>query len=137
MAIVPIVVDTCVIIDFLKGTNPAAEYVTKLLEGGNMAITAVTVFELRVGIQPDTRRDRALEKLFSLIPVLPFDRDAALRAAQIEIDLRAQGSVIGPADTFIAAICLERGAPLATLNSAHFSRIPGLKVLQVCSNPAS
>lgn len=45
-----IVVDTSVVIDFLKGKRPAADYVTRLLEAGNMAITAVTVFELRIGI---------------------------------------------------------------------------------------
>lgn len=129
------VVDTCVVIDFLRGANPGADYVEGLLKTGDMAVTAITLFELRVGIKPNSRRDRILEKLFSIIPVLSFDKDAALRAAQIENDLRAQGNVIGPAHTFIAAICLERDIPLATQNIEHFSRIPGLKVLPIEGMP--
>ncbi|MEW6229415.1 MAG: type II toxin-antitoxin system VapC family toxin [Bacillota bacterium] len=126
-----IVVDTSVVIDFLKGKRPAAEYVTGLLEAGNMAITAVTVFELRIGIPAESKRDQALEGFFNLVLVLPLDKAAALRAARIETELRVQGQVIGVADTLIAGICLEHGLPLVTLNTAHFSRIPGLTVVPV------
>ena len=129
------VVDTCVMIDFLRGMSPAADYVTRLLKADDMALTAITVFELRVSIRPNSKRDQALERLFDLVPILPFDRNAALRAAQIENDLRAQGNVVGPADTFIAAICLECGVPLVTSNIGHFSRIPGLKLLSISGVP--
>lgn len=41
-----------------------------------------------------------------------------------------KGNVIGWRDTFIASIVKENGNEIITSNSNHFSRVPGLKVIE-------
>lgn len=57
---------------------------------------------------------------------LPFDDLAAERYAQIRHALEKAGTVIGPHDMLIAAICAARGCVLVTSNTREFTRVPGL-----------
>lgn len=123
------VLDTSVVIGFLKGNQPDVEFMTFSLQKRNAALTSVTVFELKIGIVPESKRALRLDKLFRYLPVLPLDLPAALAAAQVENQLRAAGAVIGAPDTLIAGICLSRDLPLVTNNLRHFERVEGLKVV--------
>lgn len=123
-----VVIDTSVIIGFLKGNPPEVKYLEKVLPTGNVKLTAITIFELKVGIIASTKRDKILDHFLRQISVIPFDREAALEAARIENNLRQKGEGIGAPDTLIAGICLAQGLTLVTLNLKHFNRIPGLKV---------
>lgn len=123
-----VVTDTSVIIGFLKGHQPEVEYVERALRSGTLTITAVTVFELKIGLIPDSKREKLLEKFFAQVTILPFDGPAAVAAAEVENSLRAKGQVIGVPDTLIAGICLARNLPLCTLNGEHFRRVAGLEV---------
>ncbi len=60
---------------------------------------------------------------------VPFDTGAAMAAASIRIELEKQGSTIGPLDMQIAGTAVSRGATLVTNNTAKFSRVPGLQVM--------
>ena len=62
------------------------------------------------------------------IPVLPFDRYAAVRYGEIRADLERQGRVIGDADIRIAAIALVHGLIVVTGNIRHFAQVSGLPV---------
>ena len=77
------------------------------------------------GWQPDraAKRERFL-RLLSAVPVLPFARVHALRAAQLAADLKH--TTIGFADFQIAATALVDGAQLLSFNRNHFKRVPGL-----------
>lgn len=121
--------DTSVVIGFLKGNRPDVEITVSSLHSRMAALTSVTVFELKVGIPPESKRDLRLDKLFRYLPVLPLDLPAALAAAQVENQLRADGAVIGAPDTLIAGICLSRNLTLVTNNIRHFERVEGLKVI--------
>lgn len=72
---------------------------------------------------------RELETGLAHIQHVPFDSAAATAAARIRIELERQGSAIGPLDVLIAGTALSRGANLVTNNTAEFSRIPGLRLL--------
>jgi len=61
--------------------------------------------------------------------VVPFRRPHAVRAAQLEAELRRED--IGFADCQIAAMALEDGAELLTFNRKHFERVPGLRLATV------
>lgn len=99
--------------------------------------TAITVGELRRGIArlPDGTRKRHLDTtadavLAKLGPhgVLPYDEPAARRYGDLTAVREAAGRPIGTADAQIAAICLSRGATLATRNTRDFELI-GLDVV--------
>lgn len=124
-----VVVDTPVVIGFLRGAQPDQGCLTSILRSGEGFLTAVTVFELGIGLRTGGRQERACLKLIDFLGVLPFHREAAKRAAELERRLREQGQTIGTRDVFIAGICLTHGLPLVTGDTGHFERVPGLRVI--------
>ena len=91
--------------------------------------TAVTVFELRVGIErlPPSRKRRELEEQFDRVihqdlddRVLVLDASAAEKAAVLSARRQERGRPIEIRDTMIAGIVLARRAELATSNVRHF-----------------
>jgi predicted nucleic acid-binding protein len=76
-------------------------------------------------VERAAKRRRSL-LLLGELPVIPFSRAHADRAAQLAAELKR--SQIGFADFQIAATALVDGAELLTFNLAHFARIPGLKL---------
>lgn len=121
------VVDTDVLVDYLRDHGDRARRVAFELEKGYLATTAITAFELRVGATSKRRRT-VVEVLLEALRILPLDGDAAERAADARRDLLARGEDIGVADSLIAGICLANDAMLITRNTKHFMRVPGLKV---------
>ena len=98
-----------------------------------MAIPATVWQQLQFGIfawSPEraAKRRRFLDALGQL-PVVPFSRVHAERAARLAAELKLQQ--IGFADFQIAAAVLEDGAELLTFNRAHFSRVRQLRLAEV------
>jgi toxin FitB len=92
-------------------------------------LTAVTVYELRYGVEalPEGRRRDELDRAINLAltddfrdRVLPLDEAAAAIAASLAVSRRRQGRPIEIRDTLIAGIVLSRNAELATRNVRHF-----------------
>lgn len=126
MAIQRVVVDTSIIVDYLRRGTATLEQALLQFE---CAITAVTLYELRAITVRSERQDQLLSRLSSVITVLPFDAQAATLAAEVWRDLAAQGIGIGLPDTLIAGTCLAEGIPLLTRNPEHYRRVTGLRVL--------
>jgi tRNA(fMet)-specific endonuclease VapC len=120
-----IVADSDVLIDALRGREPATGRIRRELASGALATTAISAFELLSGAG-EPRARRAIEALLAAITVLPVDDAAGRAAAGIRRDLEADGLPIGMADYLIAGVCVVRAAPLLTRNRAHFERVRGL-----------
>lgn len=120
-----IVADSDVLIDALRGRSPAAERIEVELGTGALGTTAITAFELRSGAR-SPRAAAQVETLLAALPILPFDEEAAERAAEARRELESAGTPIAMADYLIAGICLARSALLLTRNRAHFERVSGL-----------
>jgi predicted nucleic acid-binding protein len=93
-------------------------------------ITAVTVFEVRFGLELLThgRRRRQLEDAFARAleddfegRILPFEKSAAHEAALVAARQRQGGRSIEIRDAQIAGIASARRATLATRNTRHFA----------------
>ena len=69
------------------------------------------------------------DSLCQVSDVLPLTDTIAIRAAIIYADLHQRGQLIGDADILIAATALEYGMLLATNNTDHFQRIPGIMLV--------
>jgi tRNA(fMet)-specific endonuclease VapC len=121
------VLDTDVLIDYLRGGGPGHELVRALAGTLTYRVTAVTAFELALGrsFATDPRPIRALVS----VPCLPLGRRAGLRAGALLQELRAAGNEIGMRDAMQAAICLEADLPLVTRNTRHFERVETLEVV--------
>lgn len=120
-----IVADTDVLIDFLTGHEPVATRIARELEGGRLATTAVSRFELRAGVR-NPKQERAVRQLLDALVTLDLDARAADRAADVRRSLEKAGAPIGMADSLIAGIVLQAGGRLLTRNRRHFERVAGL-----------
>lgn len=124
-----VVVDTDLIIDFLRGRGPGAQLIRRLVVERRLRVTAVTGFELRVGADLLAGKDQIL-RLFRSRTV-PLDLASTLRAGEVASTLQASGTGIGFVDCLQAGICLRYGLPLATRNRKHFERVEGLQLIDV------
>ncbi len=126
-----VVVDTDLVIDFLRARGPGADLVRTTLRDGTLRLTAVTGFELRVGSDFLDRRDDMMRLFRSR--TLPLDLASALRAGEVFSTLRATGRGIGFADCLQAGTCMRYRIPFATRNRKHFERVEGLALLDIAS----
>ena len=122
------VLDTNTLIYYFKGMGNVAD---RLLQTAprDVAIPAVVLYELEVGLAKsnDTKRRREqLDDFIALITVFPLDMNAARAAANIRANLETQGTPIGAMDTLIAGISFANQGVLVTHNTKEFSRVQGL-----------
>ncbi len=103
----------------------------------DVGLTAISIFELRFGIeiQAKGRRRNQLERSLLQIfdtgfrgRILDFDERAASAAASISAKLRLAGRSHEIRDTFIAGIVISQNGDLATRHVRHFIGL-GLKVI--------
>lgn len=127
-----IVVDTDVIIDYLKKRQPGAEFLKTAYLKYKIHVTSVTVYELLYGVQK-SGKEKLINRLLRYVTVVPFDDAAAKKAASIHYALRSKGMDIGVKDSFIAGICDAHKMPLLTRNIEHFKSIPDIKLIAIGS----
>lgn len=119
--------DSDVLIDFLRGAEPAATYVRDDLLRGRVCVSAMTVFELRSGAR-SAHQQQAVEALLAATQVLPIDGAVATLAGDWFRDLKAGGQEVGAADCLIGATCSVHEAQLVTRNQRHFKRMPAVRL---------
>ena len=121
------VADTDVLIDFLAGAEPAAEWVATELERGSLLTTVISRFELLSGAR-NQRQENSIRQLLAAVPTLDLGDEAADKAAEVRRLLDRSGASIGMADSLIAGIVLVHGAVFLTRNRRHFERVPELRI---------
>ena len=114
-------VDTDVLIDFLRGYAPAVEWMGKLQN--QPLVSVITIAELRAGMHPG--EERPLETLFDASVVIPVDAEIAGRAGDLRREFGPSHGT-GLADALIAASSIMNKARLATLNVKHYPMMEGL-----------
>lgn len=114
--------DTCIMIDVLRGKEAAVAFVSGLLRAPSLA--AVTVTELIAGCRSAKER-RQVDRLLSLYTVHDIDREiAGLAGDYVQRYGRSHGT--DPIDALIAATAKTHALALATLNLKHFPMFAGL-----------
>ena len=121
------VLDTDVLIDYLRGAGPGAAVVRSLRDRLAYRVTAVAAFELALG-RSYASNPSPVHALIA-VECLPLSRRAALRAGALLRSLQEQGRGLELRDALQAGICLEARATLVTRNLAHYARVPDLRVL--------
>ena len=96
---------------------------------GSSSISSISYAESRFGAlkKGSPRLSNQIEFFSGLIRILPWTDSEAEVYAEIRTDLEKRGLAIGGNDMLIAAAAMANGLTLVTNNTAHFSRIPGLK----------
>jgi len=120
------VLDTNIVIDFLRGRAYAHDLLAAWAEKGALAISTLTHVELYHGLKSGEQEvtDVFLDGLLTV----PVDVAIARRAGKMLRDLRSRGVTFGIADAVIAATALQTSAPLLTNNEEHYP-FPALRVV--------
>lgn len=113
-----IVLDTDVLIEiFDKGSERGEEALKAVLESGeDIATTSINLHEILYGLEKYAK----LVKDVLLLPVLGYTKRDARLSAQIELEAERRGEPVRRLDSMIAAIAMNLGASLYTLDLKHF-----------------
>lgn len=111
-----ILVDTDVLINFLRGRESAREFLASAIGEADLCCSAVTVAEIHAGMK-EHERERTEELLDSLM-VVEVTRAVAEKAGAYKRTSRSQGLALD--DCLIAATAFVKQAVLATGNDKHY-----------------
>lgn len=118
-----VLLDTSVLIDFLRGRAPAVSFIDSL---SAMPISSeICRVELLQGLRPE-EQDAAGE-LSAAIEWVPVVEPVSVLAGELGRRWRPSHSGIGAADLVIAATAQLTNSALATLNVRHFPMFEGLR----------
>ena len=124
--------DSTILIDFLRREERALNFIAKCSE--SLFTTELNIFELITGIYFDgvdvKKRMDSVSSLGDRLIVLPLDRKATLKAAEISGKLLSIGKKIESVDCLIAGIALTNNINrIVTANISHFERIKEIKIV--------
>jgi predicted nucleic acid-binding protein len=118
-------VDTSVLVDYLRGRQEAASLLERERQVGALHASEITRLEVLAGMRP--REEQATRSLLSTLRWHPVDADVAEKAGELgRAWLPSHGGIDG-ADLAIAATSLLLGGRLLTLNVRHFPMLPDLR----------
>ncbi|HXO42849.1 MAG TPA: type II toxin-antitoxin system VapC family toxin [Thermoanaerobaculia bacterium] len=130
--------DTNICIYALKDRPPEVLARLRALGPAVVALSVITVLELRQGAEGSQAPEAAharLDALFSPMQILPFEQDDALVGSRLRADLSRRGCSIGDFDSLIAAQAITRDLILVTNNLREFERIQGLRTENWVASP--
>ena len=118
-----ILVDTDVMVDYLRGHDKAVLFVKK--QAGRIILSSIVIAELYAGVK-DGPEQATLDDVVSLFRVVPVTADIAKAGGLLKRDFgRSHG--LSLADAIMAATAQVENAQLSTLNVKHYPMLPGLK----------
>ena len=119
-------------LSFLRQGHPkisehATEYIAR---HSQLAFTELTWYEAIRGYRAiDAKKQlAAFEDFCNYCLILPLDRKALDIAANIYVDLRKRGELIGEVDILISGIALKNDMGIVTCNTDHLIRISNLHI---------
>ena len=111
-------IDTDVIIDFLRGQIYARELLERWITRGLLAVSVIAHLELYQGMKAS--EEQATNDFLDGLLAIPVDVTIARSAGRLLKNLRVKGITIGMADAIVAATAIELDVPLVTNNIDHY-----------------
>ena len=123
----PTVVDTNILIDYLRGKEEARVFLDWDCDPGDLYCSCITVFEIRCNIRPG--EEAAVDGLLTRFRCVELNECSARLAAQWWMEYRRRGRTLDFKDLAIAVTAKRAKMRLATLNTQHFP-MPSLDLFQ-------
>lgn len=125
-----LILDTTVLVD-AERSGDALENVID--DGDDVAIAAITVAELRVGVglakgRRREKRAHFVEAILGAVSVEPYDLDVAASHADLLAHVRHAGAPRGAHDLIIAATARARERQVVSSDQRAFAELPGVSV---------
>lgn len=111
-------VDTSVLIDYLRGHEQAAAVLERERAAGPLRASEITRLEVLAGMRPD--EEDATRSLLSALAWHPVDADVAEDAGALGRLWLPSHHTIDGADLAVAATAIRTGSRLLTRNVRHF-----------------
>lgn len=121
--------DTSVIIDLWRGSQPALDWLRDQSDAGHgLSISVIVAMEFMDGARNQQERQRAISLLkpYSVWHLTPEDS----RWAQAQHAAYKLSHNVGILDALIAAPAARLGVPIYTLNVRHFNPLPDVTVIK-------
>ena len=120
-----VVVDTSVMIDYLRRRSAQTSLYASLIGKAGMVLSLISVAELYSGKSAwrNEEQRKLVEDMLSGVEIIVPTIGIAKEAGR----LRLTNQLTLP-DAFIASLALDLVVPLVTLNTSDFQRIKGLKL---------
>lgn len=119
----PILLDTDVLVDFLRGHSKAVAFVNT--HSAWIILSSIVVAELYAGVKGNAEQ-AVLESFVSLFRVVPVSAEIAKTGGLYKRDY-GKSHGLGLADAILAATAEVEKAELKTLNSKHYPMLKGLR----------
>ena len=119
-----LLLDTNILIDFLRGYTPAIRFLTERERTDRLLCSVVTAFELHDGCRNADERAR-LDRFLLSYTIVPIEREDSLRGLEWLRQWRLSHGV-GMLDCLIGAAVRRLGVPFFTRDQEHFSLFPDL-----------
>ncbi len=119
---------------FLVDAERAGDSLDVLIaDDDDVAVAAITIAELRVGVELATSanrrgREQFVEAVIAAIPVVDYDLNVAAVHAKLLASVRRQGRPRGAHDLMIAATARATGRVVVTADAAAFRDLPDVAV---------
>jgi tRNA(fMet)-specific endonuclease VapC len=123
--------DTNICIYIAKHNPPAVREHFARHAANELAMSVITLGELRLGAEKSQSREQAMatiQHLEGLIPPRALPEAAGEHYGQIRAVLQKLGAIIGNNDLWLAAHARSEGWILVTNNTHEFARVPGLQL---------
>lgn len=126
-----LLLDTTFLIDTERGEEELGKLIS---DDDDVAISAITVAELLVGVELASSRNREARKRFvddviETIPVLGYDLTVAAEHARLLSHVRASGHPRGAHDLIIAATARAATRTVVSADRSAFADLPGVEAL--------
>ncbi|MCX7760471.1 MAG: PIN domain-containing protein [Hydrogenothermaceae bacterium] len=115
-------IDTDIIIDFLKGREDIVKLLNELLEKYNCYISILTYYELLMGAYSKKQKD-TIEELSNLINIINIDKKIVKIAAEFYRNYRKIGITLPDIDCLIMATAKVKNLKIVTRNIKHYPEI--------------
>ncbi len=118
-----ILVDTDILVDFLRGYSKALAFVNANSE--RIILSTIVVAELYAGVK-GAAEQAVLDEFVSLFRIVPVNANIAKAGGLYKRDY-AKSHGVGLADSILAATAEAENAELKTLNTKHYPMLKGLR----------
>lgn len=129
-----LILDTDVIVDFLRSDAKVVEMMRELKEKYKLATTDINAFELYRGAYKSGKQEKnlaATKGFLGRLILISTNENSMEIAAKISVGLQKKGKTIEIRDLFIGAMCITNSFKLLTRNLKHFQTIEGLRIAEV------
>ena len=124
------ILDTTVLVDAERGGDAPLEVID---DGDDVAVAAVTVAELKVGVQlakgrRRAKRERFVAAILDAVSIESYDLDVADAHAGLLAHVRRTGTPRGAHDLIIAATARAQNRQVVSSDQRAFAELPGVSV---------